>query len=164
MPFSNSDSFTATDANNLLRGLHRNNANSAHTGDTNETDLSTFTMTGGTMTATGAIVIRAAGTVSGAAGTKQLRLYLGSTAIQAFSAVTGTEDWSFLTSVSNTAASAQRITSYNVAPNSTAVAFDYTTSAVDTSANQTIKVTGQLGNAADTITQTVFEIFVVQIS
>jgi hypothetical protein len=41
---------------------------------------------------------------------------------------------------------------------------DYITAAIDTASNATLKLTGTLGNSGDTITETVFDVFVVQIT
>ena len=164
MAFANTSSFTASDANNMLRGLHRDNTTYS-TQAVAETDLASYTLTGGTMGATGALHIQAAGTTTTATDTKRIRLYFGGTAIIDTTAVTGTSDWWMDAWVYNTSASAQRIvvqwSTHNSATNYNK---DYTTLAIDTASNQIIKVTGILANAADTISQTVFDIFVVQIA
>jgi hypothetical protein len=70
------------------------------------------------------------------------------------------EAWIF-----NTSASAQRIVvKWHDHQNATNYNMDYTTLAIDTSANVIVKVTGTLSNGADTITQTAYDIFVAQIA
>lgn len=166
MPYSNGENVVAADLNNCLRGLHRNNASTAVTGTVTETDMSSFTMTGGTMTGTGALHIMAAGTVTDVGGAaKDIRLYFGATAVATISRTgANAQDWLFDAWCYNTAAGAQRWhIVYSTADAVTRTA-DYTTSAIDTTANVIIKVTGDLAGATDTITQTTFDIFVVQVS
>lgn len=165
MAYSNTDTIAATDFNNVLRGLKRDNTTYTHTGNTNETDLASFTMTGGTMTATGCIWILAAGTVTGAAGTKRIRLYFGGTAIIDTTAAAGVADWFLKAWIFNTASNAQRIVvEWHDHTNTTNYNMDYTTLAIDTSANAIIKTTITLGNAADSVSQTVSDIFISQIA
>ena len=165
MPYANTDSLAAADINNCLRGLKRDNTTYTVTGTTNETDLASFTMTGGTMTATGGIHILAAGTITGTAGTKRIRLYFGGTAIVDTTAATGSSDWFLEAWVYNTAANAQRILGiWSDHQSATNFNKDYTTLAIDTSANAVIKVTGTLGNSGDTITQALYDIYIAQIT
>ena len=165
MPFTNSSSLVAADMNNTLRGLYRDNSNHAVTGTTAETDLASLTITGGTIDTTGCLHVIAAGTITTATDTKRIRLYLGATAIVDTTAVTGTGDWWIDCWIANTAANAQRIVATWSTPNSaTNFNKDYTTAAIDTSSNAILKVTGTLANAADTVTQTVFMVFVAQVT
>lgn len=165
MPFSNGDLISATDANNLYRGLNRDDANSSHTGDTNETDLSTYTLTGGTMTGTGWVDIYASGTITGTAGTKTIQLYFGATSIATITHAAGTtEDWFFRARVNNTATNAQRIDIIKTVDDGNALQYDYTTAAIDTTSNVTVKATVTLGNTGDTVTQTKFNVYVVQVA
>ncbi len=166
MAFANTDSIVANDINNMLRGLHRNNADSSHTGDTNQTALSSFTMTGGTMGSTGRVVIEVAGTVTGAAGAKRILLEFGSgNSTWNSGNITGTSDWFARVIVSNTATNAQRTTieasSHDAA---TMNVVDTVTSSEDTTANVTIRVLVTLADGADAVTQTKFEVQVQQIS
>jgi len=165
MAFTNSDSIVATDLNNMLRGLVRDNTDRAVTGTTNETDLSSQTITGGAITATGGLLVVAAGTVTGAAGTKRIRLYFGATAIADTTAVSGTADWYIISWIFNTATGAQRVLSIFSDPtNATNHNMDTTTAAIDTTANVTLEVTGQLGAGGDTITQTLMDVMIIQIT
>ena len=165
MAFANTDSIVANDVNNMLRGLHRNNADSNHTGDTNETDLSSMSITSGTIGATGLILSYASGTITGTAGTKTIRMVFGSTTIAVVTHSAGTTlDWSITAKISNTATGAQRIEIWKTADDGLAMVFDYTTSAIDTTASVTHKVTAQLGAAGDVISQAKFEVYVNQIT
>lgn len=165
MPFTSSSSLTSTDANNMVRGVHRNNGTTTLTGALAETDLSSFTMTGGTMTATGMLDIEAAGTITGVAGTKRIRLFFGGTAILDMPAAAGTADWWLHARIYNTASNAQRIV-VEWSDHTTVTNFskDYTTLAIDTAANVIIKLMGTPAGAGDTINQTVFDILVAQIA
>ena len=165
MAFANTDSITATDVNNMLRGLHRNNADSAHTGDTNITDLSSFAMTGGTMGATGRIIVEAAGTVTGSAGSKTIQLFFGATGIWTTGVLAGTNDWLVRATISNTATGAQRIViEASRHDGNTYNAVEYTAAAIDTTASVDITCKVTLANSGDTVTQTKFEIQVQQIT
>ena len=165
MAFTNIDSITATDLNNMLRGLNRDNADSSHTGDTSITDLSTFAMTGGTMGSTGRVIVEAAGTVTGSAGNKTIQLDFGGTNIWTSGSVAGTSDWFVRAIVSNTATGTQRISIEASAHNATTMnAADYLAAAVDTTASVTIRCRVTLANGADTVTQTKFEIQVQQLT
>ena len=165
MPFTASSSLSSTDGNNMLRGLHRNNATTTLTGALAETDLSSFTMTGGTMGATGMLDIEAAGTITGVAGTKRIRLLLGASVLIDMPAAAGTADWWLHARIYNTAANAQRIV-VEWSDHTTVTNFnkDYVTTAVDTATNIIIKLTGTPAGAGDTINQTVFDILVAQIA
>lgn len=165
MPFANTNTLVASDINNCLRGLKRDNTTYTVTGTTNETDCASFTMTGATLDTTGGLHVLAAGTITGTAGTKRIRLYFGGTAIIDTTAATGTSDWLLEAWIFNTSASAQRcVVSWSDHQSATNFNKDYITAAIDTSANAIIKVTGTLGNSGDTITQTMFDIFIVQIT
>ncbi len=165
MAFANTDSIVANDVNNMLRGLHKNNANSVHTGDTNETNLSTFAMTGGTMGATGALHIIAAGNTTGTTDTKTVKIYFASSLLNTVSIAGGSaNDWAFDAWIFNTATGAQRVFTRAYEGTATLESIDEGNTAEDTTASVTIKVTGQLGGTTDTITQSTFNIFIVQIT
>jgi hypothetical protein len=148
MPFANGDLISAADANNLVRGLNRDNATSTVTGTTDETDLSTFAMSGGTMTATGWIEVYANGQISGTAGTKTIRLDFGATTLATITHAAGTtEDWMFYARIANTATNAQRVLIIRTVDNGNALRHEYATAAIDTTASVTVKATAQLGNS-----------------
>jgi hypothetical protein len=166
MPFSNSDSLTATNLNNMLRGLYRDNTTRTVTGTTDETQMAALSVTGGTITETGGLLIFAAGTITNSAGgAKTVRLKLGATTVGTVSRTgANAQDWFFLAQVSNTANNAQRWSVLFSTTDATTTSFDYTTSAIDTASNATLEVTGQLANGSDSITQTMFNVFVSQIT
>ena len=165
MAFANTDSYVADDANNNLRGLDRDNASNAHTGDTNETDLTTFAMTGGTMGATGALHVLATGTTTGTTDTKTAKFKWGSLTVATIAIASGAAtDWAFDIWIINTATNAQRIFSRAYEGTATLEGVKYITHTQDTTASVTIKCTGTMGGTTDTITQTMFNTFIVQIT
>ncbi len=152
----------ADELRNYLRGLNRDNADSAHTGDTNETDLSTLAITGGTIGTTGAIHVIAAGAITGTAGTKTIKLDWGSVTIGTVTAASGsTSNWLFDVWIFNTATGAQRITGL-VYEGTTIDEMIRTSGSQDTTASVTLKCTAQLGNGGDTVTQTIFNVDIIQ--
>ncbi len=163
MPFSASANVISTDLDNMLRGQKQDNSNYAVTGGVVETDMASFTMASNTMGATGALHVVAAGTITGAAGTKRIRLYFGATAIVDTTAAAGVADWWIDCWIYNTSASAQRIVG-TWSDHQTATNFnkDYITAAIATTSSVIIKLTGILGNAADTITETIFDVLIIQ--
>jgi len=166
MAFTSTSSLTAADFNNMLRGLYKDNSNNAHTGDTVETDLASTTITGGTIGATGGIHVIAAGTITNVgSGAKTIKLYLGATAVATVSrTAANAQDWLIDAWCWNTATGAQRWKVQYSTADATTVTGDYITSAIDTTANATLKVTGTLVTATDTITQTMFDVHIVQIA
>lgn len=166
MPYTNSDSLTATQVNNMLRGFYQDNTNHAVTGTTDETTLATVSVTAGTITATGGLHVIAAGTVTNVGGTaKTVKLYLGATAVATVSRTgANAQDWVIDAWCFNTAAAAQRWAIRFTTADAVTESVDYTASAIDTAANATLKVTGTLAGATETVTQTMFEVFVVQIT
>ncbi len=166
MAFATSDSYTADNANNNLRGLSIDNANSSHTGDTNETSLSTLSITGGTIGTTGALHIIAAGTITdSASAAKTIKLIYGSSTLATVSRTgANAQDWVIDAWLFNTAASAQRLSVIRSTTDANTVVFDYVTSSEDSATTLTLKVTGTLVNGADTVTQTMFDVFLVQVA
>lgn len=166
MAFANTDSIVASDLNNMLRGLKRDNTTYTVTGTVAETDMASFSVTGGTIGATGGLLIVAAGTCTNVGGgTKDIRLYLGATAVRVINRTgANAQDWMFTAWCFNTAANAQRWHIMYTTTDAATVTNDYVTSAIDTASNQTVKVTGDLSDATDTITQELFDVFVVQLT
>ena len=166
MPFTNNDSVTAANLNNMLRGFYQDHTNHAHTGNTDETTLATVSVTAGTITATGGLHIVAAGTVTNAGGTaKTIKLYLGATAVATVSRTgANAQDWLIDAWCFNTAAAAQRWVILYSTADAVTVTGDYTTSAIDTAANATLKVTATLTGATETVTETVFLVKVIQVT
>lgn len=166
MPYANTNTLTANDMNNVRRGLYRDNTDHTLTGAVAESDLASVTITGGTIGATGRLIVEAAGAIANAAGTKRIRMLFGATAIYDTTAQAGTADWWVRAVISNTATGAQRI-SVTASDHTSATALtqkDYTTAAIDTTANVILKLVGTPAGAADTITQTKFEVEVQQIT
>src|SRR5438046_6048004 len=116
-----------------------------------------------TIVPTGGLHIVAVGKITGTAGTKTIRFKFGGTVlvITADNAAS-LFDWYFEAWCFNSATNAQRwmIHLRNDSTQSDRVA--YVTTAFDTTQNQTILISGQLGNAGDTLMQTIFDIFLVQ--
>lgn len=163
MPFATGDTITATDMNNVLRGLYRDNTDHVVTGAAAETDMASMTLTANTLGATGSLHIVASGTITSATGTKRVRLFFGATAIVDLPAAAGTSDWWIDCWIYNTATNAQRIiAAYSDHTNATNFTKDYTTAAIDTASSQTIKCAGTPAGAADVITQKTFNIDIVQ--
>ena len=164
MPFSSTASLINTDMDNMLRGINRDNADHALTNTVTETTLASVAIGAGTVGATGALHVIACGTLAGVNNTKTMRLKFGGTTIATITQAAGTtSDWYFDAWMYNTASNAQR---WFVQRNGNDVltdSFDYTTSAIDTASVQTLLLTGQLANVGDTITQTMWDVFVIQI-
>ena len=150
----------ANELRNYITGLNSDNSDNSHTGDTNETALASYAMPANTMGATGSLHIIAAGTTTGANDTKTMRLDFGATTLATVALASGAStDWAFDAWISNTATGAQRVIVRFFEGTATLEGVDYITAAIDTTASVTIRVSGQLGGASDTITQTMFSVF-----
>lgn len=124
------------------------------TATVSETDLITTTIAAGLLGTVGALRVTAFGRVTGAAGTKRIKLYLGSTVLVDTTAVTGTGDWfiEILIMLDDGSASAQMcLSKWSDPTNATNFNKDTITATENTANALTLKCTGQLGNAADTI-------------
>mgnify|MGYP001566356235 CR=1 FL=1 len=166
MSYSNTQSVVAADLNNMVRGLNRDNSTYTVTGTTAETDMAPLSITGGTIGGTGGIHVIATGTITNVgSGAKDIRLYLGATAVATVSrTAANAQDWQIDAWCFNTSSSAQRWKVVYSSADALTLSCDYITSAIDTASTQTLKVTGDLADATDTITQTMFDVFQVQIS
>jgi hypothetical protein len=166
MPYVDTNSITAADVNNCLRGFYRDNTTHTVTGTTDETTMGTVSVTAGTITATGALHVVAAGTATNVGGTaKTVKLYLGATAVATVSRTgANAQDWLVDAWCFNTAAAAQRWVIVYSTTDATTVTMDYTTSAIDTASAATLKCTATLTGATETVTQTAFDVFVVQVT
>ena len=165
MAFSTSASVISTNLDNMLRGLYRDNADHAVTGTTSETDMASTTITGGTIGATGALLVIASGTITNSAsGAKTIKLYLGATAIVTVSrTAANAQDWAIWCLIANTSEGAQRITAIYSTTDAATSSINDTTAAIDTSTNAILKLTGTLASGSDTITGTIFDVLEVQI-
>ena len=150
----------------MVRGLNRDNSTYTVTGTTAETDMAPLSITGGTIGGTGGIHVIATGTITNVgSGAKDIRLYLGATAVATVSrTAANAQDWQIDAWCFNTSSSAQRWKVVYSSADALTLSCDYITSAIDTASTQTLKVTGDLADATDTITQTMFDVFQVQIS
>jgi len=166
MPYANTNSVVAADLNNMVRGLYRDNTSHAVTGTTDETTMGTVSITAGTITATGALHIIAAGTGANVGGTaKTIKLYLGATAVATVSRTgANAQDWMIDAWCFNTTAAAQRWVIYHSTADAVTLTADYTTSAIDTASAAILKCTATLTGATETVTQTAFDVFVVQVT
>ncbi len=170
MPFSTTGSVVSTDLDNMLRGLSRDNSDHAVTGTVAETTMYSFNVAANTIGPTGGLFFLAAGTASGAGGTKSVKLYL-TTALITLSVPAGNQCWFIKMWLYNTATNAQRVYiesgSIPAASGTSAVPvlnYEYIAVAVDTTSNQTLKVTVAPANAGDTLTQSMADLFVAQIT
>jgi hypothetical protein len=166
MSFSNTDSVVASDLNNMVRGLYRDNTTHTVTATTAETDMGSLSITGGTIGATGGIHVIAGGFLTApGSGSKAMKLYLGSQLIATVSrSASNLQDWVIEAWCFNTAANAQRWTVYFSTTDAETVSMDYTLSTIDTASSQTLKLTGTLSNGGDSITQAFFDVFQVQVT
>lgn len=171
MPFPPTGSVISTDLDNMLRGLNRDNSDHAVSGPVVETTLASFSVSANTMGPTGGLVCIAVGTCIGAGGTKAIRLYLGGTALMVISVPSGNQCWFIKAWIFNTATNAQRVYvesgSIPAQAGTSAtplLTYEYEAAALDTTQNQILKVTTTNANAGDTCTQTMWDVFVVQIN
>lgn len=171
MPFPPTGSVISTDLDNMLRGLNRDNSDHAVSGPVTETTLASFSVSANTIGPTGGLFILAVGTAIGAGGTKTIKLYLGSSILIATTVPTGNQCWFIKAWIYNTATNAQRIyVESGTIPAAAGTAatpvlnYEYSTAAIDTTQNQTAKVTTTNANAGDTLTQSIWDVFVVQIN
>jgi hypothetical protein len=171
MPFPPTGSVISTDLDNMMRGLARDNSDHAVSGPITETTLASTTVSANTIGPTGSLLVIAAGSASGAGGGKTIKIYFGASVMLTLAVPAGTQCWYIKMWHSNTSTNAQRMFiesgSIPAAVGSSAAPvlnFSYATSAVDTTQNQTLKVTTTNANAGDTCTQSMWEIFVAQIT
>ena len=165
MAFANTDSIVANDVNNMLRGLARDNTDNSHTGDTSATDIITEAIAGGTIGATGELRFFAAGTITGSAGNKTISALFGSDTLMDTGAIAGTADWFVEAYIINTATDAQRIlVKWSTHANATNFNMDYVTGTQDTTASVNLRIKITLANGGDTVTATLFNAYIVQIT
>lgn len=124
------------------------------TAGTGEDDLNTFVIPAATIGIAGGIRVTAAGTKTGANDNKTIKFYFGATAITFHAAANNTNDWKFEATIFNTATNSQQI-SWTGWDGATPLQ-GYDTASIDTTADVTIKVTGECANAGDAILQKIF--------
>lgn len=171
MPFPTTGSVISTDLDNMLRGLFRDNSDHAVTGTVAETTLASTSVSANTIGPTGGLHLLAVGSAVGAGGSKTVKLYLGATVLMSFTVPASNQCWFVKAWIYNTASTAQRIYveagSWAAAVGATNVpslTYEYETAALDTGQNQTAKVTTTNVSAADTLTQSMWLGYVIQIN
>lgn len=171
MPFSTTGSIVSTDLDNMLRGLYRDNSDHAITGTLVETNLSSVSVAANTIGPTGCLFLLAVGSSIGAGAGKTVKLYLGANLLIALTVPAGNQCWFIKMWMYNTSTSAQRIyvesgtipavVGVGAAP---VLTYYYFLGNSDTTANQTLKTTATLGNVGDTCTNSMFDLYVAQIT
>ncbi len=119
-----------------------------------EDTLSSTTITAGYLGTTGGVKIKAAGTKTGEAGNKTIKLHFGASSWTVCAAANNTNDWRVEAEICNTAAGAQRISW--VGWDGATPLQGYETASIDTTAAVTLKLTGECADAGDTVTQTMW--------
>ncbi len=129
------------------------------TSGTGEDNLNTVSIKADTMGVTRGIEIFAAGTITNVNnGNKTIKLdWAGQKYTAIAAAGADATDWRIHAIIFNTATGAQRIWWEGIESDGTMLQ-GYETAAIDTTAAVTVKVTGECGDAADTITQTMWQV------
>ena len=143
--------------------LARSAIASSHTGDTNESTLASITVPGGLMGKKGRLVVTALWTVTNNANNKTLRTKLGATAYSGLvqpSVATVRQQ----VEIANRGAQNSQVAGPNGSgfTGFTSSTSPVTTSAEDTSADKTLALTGQLADAADTVTLQSYTVELIQ--
>ena|SRR6266852_5566853 len=171
MPFSTTGSVISTDLDNMLRGLFRDNSDTALTGTIVETNLKSVSISANTIGPTGGLFIKAIGSAIGAGGSKTVKLWIGATVLTTLTVPSGNQCWFIKAWIYNTATGAQRV--YVEAGSIPAVvgvagvpvlSYEYETAAEDTTQNKTLKTTVALASAGDTLTHAMWAGYVAQIT
>jgi len=150
-----SDSGTETQYIGPIKYVDQNNNDTSGTG---EDDLASFTYPGGYLGKSGGIRILATGTITGTNDAKTVKIYFGAKAMTVVSAAAGdatewrAEAWVF----NNGNTSVQRIHFEGIESDGTRLVDYFTTSAIDTTSDISIKLTGECANAGDVISQKTF--------
>lgn len=166
MPFATTQSVISTDMDNILRGLYRDNSDSAKTGPAAGFALKSLTIAGNTIGPTGAIHIVAAGTLTGISQPKSISISFGGTSLVTIAyAAPDTGKWFFDIWGWNTATNSQRwLISRCVGTGGSVVGQESrNTSVIDTTASQVLSVKYDNAGGTDTATQTMFDVSIVQI-
>ncbi len=165
LPFAEPNALIASDMNNVLRGLGKDFSDKSVTGTTDPTTLQTVTIPGGTMTATGSLFFFAAGTVTGTAAVKTVKLNWGGTTIVDLLVANGEADWYLEGQIHNTTTNKQRI-AFTFSNHVDAFNFHHGlgSATLDTNADQDLLVQATLGSGSDTITGKLFMVQVQQIT
>jgi hypothetical protein len=142
--------FSPTPGSSSLIGL--SGTATSHTGDTTETTLGTCTVPANSMGANGRIEVTSNWSYTNSANSKQIRVKFGGTSMWN-SGVTTTSYLPLVTTIQNAnATGAQTGTPANQTSSFSATAGTVSSAAIDTTAAQTITMTGTLTNTGETIT------------
>ena len=125
---------------------------------TGEDSLVSWGLPANTLTIYNKVVIRVAGTITGANGNKTIKVKWGSTILTTYPAANATADWSAEVVVYQTSTAALQRIVHRGFSGTTLVAQGYDTATEDTTAEVTIAVTGECANINDVITKTIFEV------
>ena len=124
-------------------------ATTTHTASSAETALKVRSLRADVLGLNGRVTTRAIGTITGTAGTKTLRLYLGDTGPTVLSTAAA-GDFIIESEMANAGATNAQRWDWKVYFG-TAIALDYTTSAIGTSAAVDTKITVQLTDGSDSV-------------
>jgi hypothetical protein len=126
------------------------------TSSTGEDNLGTTVIAANTMGNIGRLRVTASGTKTGAGGNKTIKFYFGASSLTFHAAANNTNDWRFEAFIDNFATNGQTVTW---------IGWDGTTPlqgqevfAIDTTANVTMKITGECADAGDTIVQYIWNV------
>jgi len=104
----------------------------------------------------GKIKVHASGTITGGAGVKTIKLYLGATFWSLLPGVNSTSDWRLEAEILSVGTTSHRI-SWSFWDGNTSYQ-GYETATDDSTASLAVKLTGECANGADIITQTTWEV------
>lgn len=138
--------------------MYSQRGSSALTGTVSETTLRSTTIKANSLGVSGGVKIIAAGTTAGTAGTKTIRLKWGGTTLATITVIAAnTDNWRFEAEIYNVDANGATQNHSIVAYKAAAVdSHTISTSAVATTSDAVVLISGQLANTADTITLTTF--------
>ncbi len=164
MAFANTDSILAADVNSMLRGLFRDHSSNSHTGDTNETTLTSTSITGGTIGSTGTLVISAAGDITNSAsGAKTIKLKFGATTLATISRTgANAQDWQIFITMSSSSTTSHRAMVLSSVTDAITIQGDSIQPTDDSSGALTLAVTAELANGSDTIRIFSLDVLVMQ--
>jgi hypothetical protein len=131
----------------------------SHTGDTNETTLATITVPANAMGANGQVVVRALFSKSGTAGTGTYKVKFGGTNYHNSNLGATTLDYEVSVRIANVNATNSQVgVATNAAGGIGSSTAAKVTSAIDTTADVTILLTGTLGAGGDTVAVDTYQV------
>ena len=137
-------------------------AGTSHTGSTAETTLATVTLPARVMGTDGLLRVTSFWTFTGAGGTRTPRVKFGGTNVAGNSNASTILSQNIITNVSNKTASTQTATGLGLSTGVGAIAATSLALSIDTTADVTILLTGQLANSGDSVTLDRYMIEVVR--